>query len=265
MANVNQCAIFDASNNELLGYNFDSLRNIEDIIGPLSGRILKSCESLAGKGLWIRHPNGTMKVSPDVSDEKIEEIKKYLIAPVESDTISEEYGKDYIEAYGEEYVLYVCIEECTELIKAITKLRREDLTAKDKSLYAPLLDNLAEEIADVYACLEFIRILYDIEGSEELEEGPWAVKSDPKRYLKHTFDNLTSVINICSNRLLHGGDGTTLGNTETYVQNVLRYARKAIQPIIELYDIKDEDIKFWVQFKQNRGRYRINQIKESKK
>ena len=110
-----------------------------------------------------------------------------------------------------------------------------------------------------------MKIIYDIKESIESEVEPSAVKSDPKRYLKHIFNNLTSVINICSSRFLHGGGGTSLGNTETYVKNVLAYAWHSIQPIIELYDIKDKDIKFWIQFKQNRGRYRLNQIKESKK
>lgn len=265
MANQKHCAVFDATNNELIGYNFNLIYNIEDMIGPPSGRILKSSESWTGKALLMRHPNGITKVAHDVSDEKIGEIKKHLVMPEEPDTISQEYCKDYIEAYGEEYVLYVCIEECTELIKAITKLRREDLTVTYGYTYAPLLDNLAEEIADVYVCLEFMKIIYDIKESIESEVEPSAVKSDPKRYLKHIFNNLTSVINICSSRLLHGGGGTSLGNTETYVKNVLAYAWHSIQPIIELYDIKDKDIKFWIQFKQNRGRYRLNQIKESKK
>ena len=57
-----------------------------------------------------------------------------------------------IKHYGEEIQSTVCMEECAELIQAISKMKR-GIDAKD---------NLVEEIADVLICIEMLKQIYNI-------------------------------------------------------------------------------------------------------
>lgn len=57
-----------------------------------------------------------------------------------------------IEYYGEKIQSTVCMEECAELIQAISKMKR-GIDAKD---------NLVEEIADVLICIEMLKQLYNV-------------------------------------------------------------------------------------------------------
>ncbi len=50
--------------------------------------------------------------------------------------------------YGEELQLTVAMEECAELIQAISKFKRM-VKCKDKRLTSKIIDNLASEVADV--------------------------------------------------------------------------------------------------------------------
>ena len=65
-----------------------------------------------------------------------------------------------IDTYGREAQTDVCIEECSELIKALLKFRRlqieERLTAKGMKV----LENIQEEIADVQIMLWQMEMLY---------------------------------------------------------------------------------------------------------
>lgn len=54
--------------------------------------------------------------------------------------------------YGKEIQLTVCMEECAELIQAISKAKRGKLDA----------DNMIEEIADVLICIEILKQIYNI-------------------------------------------------------------------------------------------------------
>ena len=54
--------------------------------------------------------------------------------------------------YGKEIQSTVCMEECAELIQAISKAKRGKLDA----------DNMIEEIADVLICIEILKQIYDI-------------------------------------------------------------------------------------------------------
>lgn len=66
-----------------------------------------------------------------------------------------------IEHYGVEMQLLVCIEELSELIKAITKAERY---TNDETK----IDDIAEEIADVLICIEYLKMIYNID-QEEIE------------------------------------------------------------------------------------------------
>lgn len=57
-----------------------------------------------------------------------------------------------IKHYGEEIQSTVCMEECAELIQAISKAKRGKLD----------VDNMIEEIADVLICVEILKQIYNI-------------------------------------------------------------------------------------------------------
>lgn len=64
-----------------------------------------------------------------------------------------------IDYYGEEIQSTVCMEECAELIQAVSKMIRESDKLSDDDY-----DHLAEEIADVLICVEMLKQIYDIEN-----------------------------------------------------------------------------------------------------
>lgn len=66
--------------------------------------------------------------------------------------------KDYRQAveYDKELCTTIAMEECSELIQAISKAKRGKL---DK-------ENMAEEIADVMICIEWVKEAYDISTDE---------------------------------------------------------------------------------------------------
>lgn len=61
--------------------------------------------------------------------------------------------------YGAEKQSMVHMEECAELIQAISKMRRVKDAGKDDS---DAYENLVEEMADVLICLEQIQQIYEI-------------------------------------------------------------------------------------------------------
>lgn len=58
-----------------------------------------------------------------------------------------------IDHYGRRLQSIVCMEECGELIQAISKKLRKDMSSNDV---------LAEEMADVIICLHLLRMMYGI-------------------------------------------------------------------------------------------------------
>ena len=64
--------------------------------------------------------------------------------------------KKSIEHYGKDVQSTVCMEECAELIQAISKEKRGK---SDK-------DHLAEEMADVIICIEMLKQIYNITEDE---------------------------------------------------------------------------------------------------
>lgn len=70
--------------------------------------------------------------------------------------IVKEIVEKTIKHYGKEMQSVVAMEECSELIQAVSKELRQK---SDKS-------HLAEEMADVYICLELLKQMYEIENSD---------------------------------------------------------------------------------------------------
>lgn len=64
--------------------------------------------------------------------------------------------KNSIKHYGSDLQTVVCMEECAELIQAVSKMKR----GKDNR------NNLIEEMADVMICMEILKQVYGISDSE---------------------------------------------------------------------------------------------------
>lgn len=62
-----------------------------------------------------------------------------------------------VDHYGEEIQATVCMEECAELIQAVSKMirRNDELSEED-------YDHLEEEVADVLICVEMLKQIYSI-------------------------------------------------------------------------------------------------------
>lgn len=75
-----------------------------------------------------------------------------------------------IEHYGRDYIHFVCMEECGELIQAISKkVRYEYENKSNDAKYFNSLQNLEEEIADVEICINYLKLLHDID-EQDIEE-----------------------------------------------------------------------------------------------
>lgn len=75
---------------------------------------------------------------------------------IQIDEFKESSIKEIANHYGLEKQLDQTVEECSELIQAISKAKRGKLDA----------DNMAEEIADVLIGIEWLKELYDIDALE---------------------------------------------------------------------------------------------------
>lgn len=89
-------------------------------------------------------------------------------------TTSKEYLDvicDAIDTYGREAQTDVCIEECSELIKALIKYRRLPIEERLAAKGIKILENIQEEIADVQIMLWQMELLYGYRGTDgEIEE-----------------------------------------------------------------------------------------------
>lgn len=85
--------------------------------------------------------------------------------------------RESIEKYGKETQSIVCMEECSELIQAISKCLRgkPDVT-----------DNLAEEMADVTICLDLLKEMYGIPDAQ-LEE--WIARKTARQSKRMQADD----------------------------------------------------------------------------
>lgn len=85
--------------------------------------------------------------------------------------------RESIEKYGKETQSIVCMEECSELIQAISKRLRGKPDATD---------NLAEEMADVTICLYLLKEMYGI-TDEQLDE--WIARKTARQSKRMQADD----------------------------------------------------------------------------
>ena len=85
--------------------------------------------------------------------------------------------RESIRKYGKEMQSIVCMEECSELIQAVSKCLRGKPDATD---------NLAEEMADVTICLHMLQEMYDITDAQ-LEE--WIARKTARQSKRMQADD----------------------------------------------------------------------------
>lgn len=90
---------------------------------------------------------------------------KYYLSPEQESTVKTRS----IAWYGADTQTTVCMEECAELIQAISKLKRynpED--PNNKVSRNELIENLYEEMADVQICFDLLITIYGLKPSDLL-------------------------------------------------------------------------------------------------
>lgn len=88
---------------------------------------------------------------------------KYYLSPEQTSAVE----MRSIARYGKDTQTTVCMEECAELIQAISKLKRynpEDPT--NKVGRSELIENLYEEMADVLICFDLLVEIYGLKPSD---------------------------------------------------------------------------------------------------
>lgn len=101
---------------------------------------------------------------------------KYYLSPEQADAVR----MRSIARYGKDTQTTVCMEECAELIQAISKLKRynpEDPT--NKVGRSELIENLYEEMADVQICFDLLVEIYGLKPSDlrrMMDHKVWRIK-----------------------------------------------------------------------------------------
>lgn len=87
-----------------------------------------------------------------------------------------------LDKYGMKEQCFVWCEECSELIKAVTKLIRNPKGSTKPLRFDYLKSNLTEEIADVIICIEQMKAAYGISNSDIQE---WVERKEERESIKY--------------------------------------------------------------------------------
>lgn len=101
---------------------------------------------------------------------------KYYLNPEDADAVK----MRSIARYGNEMQTTVCMEECAELIQAISKLKRYNPEDPTNNVgRSELIENLYEEMADVYICFDLLVEIYGLKPSDlrrMIDHKVWRIK-----------------------------------------------------------------------------------------
>ena len=88
---------------------------------------------------------------------------KYYLSPEQEGAVK----MRSIARYGIDAQTTVCMEECAELIQAISKLKRFNPEDRDNMVgRTELIENLYEEMADVQICFDLLFEIYGLKPSD---------------------------------------------------------------------------------------------------
>ena len=101
---------------------------------------------------------------------------KYYLSPEQADAVK----MRSIARYGNEMQTTVCMEECAELIQAISTLKRYNPEDPTNNVgRSELIENLYEEMADVYICFDLLVEIYGLKPSDlrrMIDHKVWRIK-----------------------------------------------------------------------------------------
>lgn len=101
---------------------------------------------------------------------------KYYLSPEQADAVK----MRSIARYGNEMQTTVCMEECAELIQAISKLKRYNPEDPTNNVgRSELIENLYEEMADVQICFDLLVEIYGLKPSDlrrMIDHKVWRIK-----------------------------------------------------------------------------------------
>ena len=78
--------------------------------------------------------------------------------------------KKAVDVYGKEAQVDMCVEECSELIKALLKERRQGYGKVEPLKKQFALEHVREELADVQIMLEQMRVIFGDTQAVEMEK-----------------------------------------------------------------------------------------------
>ena len=111
--------------------------------------------------------------------------------------VNREFEKEIIKKTGSTRQQVVAMEECGELIQAISKsLRYECSTSESETQFKK---NLAEEIADVSICLERLKLIHDISDEDIQKWIDIKEKRDAGRYAKYIDEDISAEYSVPDN------------------------------------------------------------------
>ena len=159
--------------------------------------------------------------------------------------------KKSIEHYGKEVQSTVCMEECAELIQAISKEKRGK---SDK-------DHLAEEMADVIICIEMLKQIYNITEDEIYS---WIINKQ-ERTIKRIKKDVQSTVCMeeCA-ELIQAISKEKRGKSDKdHLAEEMADVIICIEMLKQIYNITEDEIYSWVITKQERTIERIKRDVQS--
>lgn len=95
-----------------------------------------------------------------------------------------------IERFGKDSQIDVCIEEMSELTKALIKERRSQLYNREKCFSETSKENIKEELADVLFMFEYLKHIFEF-SDEELESIIYekAKRTESRYLMSQAYEN----------------------------------------------------------------------------
>lgn len=92
-----------------------------------------------------------------------------------------------IEHYGMASQLGIAMEECAELIQAISKMNRSTSFLPDSVKFCEAKENLEEEMADVIVCINQLQKIFDISDSRISELANYKIRRQIARMSEEKY------------------------------------------------------------------------------
>lgn len=149
---------------------------------------------------------------------------------------------DSILAYGKVHQSVVCMEECSELIKAVSKLIRNPKGPTD---------NLSEEMADVIICLVLLQKMYNVSDKDIQKWLDFKINRQKDRNYSKFIDDINLLLENDNNKDIDINSNQTDNEMKEFIDSIIKNIFGSSAVNIEDYkyskfnfdDIKGDDKK----------------------